>query len=216
MAITSLPSPHNTIAMVTLQPEADFIAHHVTFRLKGDHRDAFEANNYPSSAPGPPTDLSRIVVPALEKGYQLLVDKHRVDLVGYSKILVDEFSIDTFFCLATTVTTDDSEGLTWARVVALFTVLSFASTDLTSKGRGEHAEQLCQWLAEFLSRDLSRWVVEQGGWVRYSSSGVASCWLCDSVFLAVRCGRLQLGVTSKLFKTAMKRQQVLLVGGGRG
>ena len=215
MAITSLPSPHN-IAMVTLQPEADFIAHYVTFRLKDDHGDASEANNYPSMVPSTPTDLSRVVAPALEKGYQLLVDKHRVDLVGYAKILVDEFSIDTFFCLATTVTTDDPEGLTWARVVALFTVLSFASTDLALKGREGDTKQLYQWLVEFLSRDLSRWVVEQGGWVRYSFSETASCWLCDSVLLAARYGRLQLVVTSKLFKTAMRRQQVLLVGGGRG
>lgn len=125
-----------------------------------------------NTAAGTPVDwhtsFRETVAPTIERGSQLLRQRHGLELLGYAKILVDQFSEDTFLYLATSITTDDLEGLSWGRIVALFTVLCLVSRDLAEKQRHDTVELLQEWLAAFLSRDdLSEWVAKQGGWVSH-------------------------------------------------
>ena len=156
--------------------ESQFIARYVTSSLaedRGDqrgraplkHREVNPATGTPESWH---TEFHEKVAPAIKQGYRFITEKfdHKIELVGYAKIVVDEFSSENFTSLATTVTTSDLTGLNWGRIIALFTIVSFVSADLVEKQRQDDVNTLEGWLAEFLDRDdLSRWITENGGWV---------------------------------------------------
>ena len=118
------------------------------------------------------TPFREVVVPTIERGYKFISDKHRVDLLGYSKIFSDEFSKETFDSIARNATIGDGlSNLNWGRIIALFTFLKYTSADLTAKRRDEDIKTLQEWLVEFLVReDISSWVAQQGGWVRHTCS----------------------------------------------
>ena len=106
------------------------------------------------------------VAPAIKLGCRSITEAHRVELIGFAKILADNFYKIKFDSITATIVTDDLPNLSWGRLVALFTFLSFVSAELVEKDRSEDLRTLEQWFVEFLSRkDLSNWVAEKGGWV---------------------------------------------------
>lgn len=124
-------------------------------------------------ATGAPEDwraqFNKTVAPAIRHGYKYITETrdHKIELVGFAKILVDGFFKENFLSIATTVTTNDLSKLNWGRIIALFTFLSFVSADLAEKDKHDDVTTLEQWLTEFLNReDISCWVANKGGWVR--------------------------------------------------
>lgn len=208
-------TPYPTMALLPATPEAEDIARYVTSFLKGGLESLPAEVTTVNTAAGTPVDwhtsFHEIVAPTIERGYQILKQKHGLELLGYAKILVDQFSKDTFLYLATSITTDDLEGLSWGRIVALFTVLCLVSTDLAEKQRCDTVELLQEWLAAFLSRDdLSEWVAKQGGWVSHGLM-VSQLQALGGVMCESSCGRLASKVPSN---SALSRDRELAVQAG--
>ena len=108
------------------------------------------------------------VAPAIRRGYSYITEtcKHEIDMIGFAKILVDDFSEENFFTITNMIATEDISQLNWGRIIAFFTFLSFVAADLAKKERHADIETLEQWLVKFLSRkDILGWIADRGGWV---------------------------------------------------
>lgn len=90
-----------------------------------------------------------MVMPSIRRGYKYITETadHKIELVGFAKIMVDEFSEQNIDTIAAILATPD---LTWGRLVAFFTLLSFAAADLAAKDRQSDLETLKEWLINYL------------------------------------------------------------------
>lgn len=57
-----------------------------------------------------------------------------------------------------------SEGITWAKVVALFAFSGGLAVDCVLGGSSMHVGRIKSWTNEFIETDLLEWMCEQGGW----------------------------------------------------
>ena len=107
----------------------------------------------------------KTVMPAIKQGYKYITETrdHEIDMVGYAKIMVDEFSEEYFDSIVTAIA---SPELNWGRIVAFFTLLSFVSTELAAKNRQDDVAILKGWFVKFLCQnDFSMWIDKGGEWV---------------------------------------------------
>ena len=156
------------------QREAQYVARYVLTSLGEDQGDQLEstASQEVDPATGTPVEWSTAflekVAPVLKRGYQYITETsdHKIEMIGFAKTLVDEFSEESFRSITSTIATDDVSQLNWGRIVALFTLLSFVAAELAEKDRHVDIQTLEQWLVEFLSRDISGWISGKGGWVK--------------------------------------------------
>jgi hypothetical protein len=119
------------------------------------------------------TTFLKKVAPVIRRGYSYITEncKHEIDMIGFAKILVDDFSEDNFFTITSMIATEDISQLNWGRIIAFFTFLSFVAADLAKKERHADIETLEQWLVKFLSRkDILGWIADRGGWVSIGST----------------------------------------------
>ena len=153
---------------------ARYVARYVLTSLGKDQGDQLEstASQEVDPATGTPVEWSTTflerVAPAIKRGYNYITVtcKHEIDMVGFAKILVDEFLEENFRSITSIIATDDISQLNWGRIIALFTFLSFVATDLAEKDRRVDIETLEQWLVKFLSQeDILGWIANRGGWV---------------------------------------------------
>lgn len=57
------------------------------------------------------------------------------------------------------------DGITWARIVALFAFAGGLAVDCTAHGRAIFLGRIGYWLAAFVAKNLSEWIKQHGGWV---------------------------------------------------
>ncbi len=56
-------------------------------------------------------------------------------------------------------------GITWARVIALFTFTGALTVDCVKQGHGKFGNQIVDCMQKFVKDHLAPWIVSQGGWV---------------------------------------------------
>ena len=57
------------------------------------------------------------------------------------------------------------DGITWARIVALFAFAGGLAVDCAAHGRAIFLGRIGCWLAAFVSKNLAKWIKEHDGWV---------------------------------------------------
>ena len=57
--------------------------------------------------------------------------------------------------------------ITWARVIALFSFTGALTVDCVKQGHGRFGNLIVDCMQKFVKQKLARWIVEQGGWVRF-------------------------------------------------
>lgn len=57
------------------------------------------------------------------------------------------------------------DGITWARIVALFAFAGGLAVDCAAHGRAIFLGRIGCWLAAFVSKNLVKWIKEHDGWV---------------------------------------------------
>ncbi len=63
-----------------------------------------------------------------------------------------------------------SEGVTWAKIVSLYAFAGGIAVDCVSHGANMYVGKLKIWTVQFLSDELTDWIVLQGGWVSFEFS----------------------------------------------
>ena len=58
------------------------------------------------------------------------------------------------------------DGITWARIVALYAFAGGLAVDCAAHGRAIFLGRIGYWLAAFIAKNLARWIQKHGGWVR--------------------------------------------------
>lgn len=57
------------------------------------------------------------------------------------------------------------KGITWARIVALYTLTGALIVECVKQGQHTQANALVDTLQKFVRKRLARWIIDQGGWV---------------------------------------------------
>uniref|UniRef100_A0AAU7NI97 BCL2L5 n=1 Tax=Paracentrotus lividus TaxID=7656 RepID=A0AAU7NI97_PARLI len=57
------------------------------------------------------------------------------------------------------------KGITWARIVALYTLTGAFIVECVKQGQHSQANALVDTLQKFVRKRLARWIIDQGGWV---------------------------------------------------
>lgn len=57
-------------------------------------------------------------------------------------------------------------GITWARIVALYTLTGALIVECVKQGHHSQANALVDALQKLVRKRLARWIIDQGGWVR--------------------------------------------------
>ena len=57
------------------------------------------------------------------------------------------------------------DGVTWARIIALFAFAGGLAVDCAAHGRAIFLGRIGYWLAAFVAKNLANWIKQHGGWV---------------------------------------------------
>ena len=79
---------------------------------------------------------------------------------------------NTVFCDPVTVIYWHS-GVTWARIVALFTLTGALVVECVNQGHQAQANLVVDSLHKFVRRRLAGWIIDQGGWVSFDINTLA-------------------------------------------
>ena len=108
-------------------------------------------------------------VATMEKGYKLLMQNHGEEMWKHSEDFASMIDEEQFLKLAVAVTVDDLSGMNWGRIVALFTISGLLTFQLVRREQQDVVRSLQEWLTVFVSKHLSGWIEDHGGWVSQSS-----------------------------------------------
>lgn len=59
------------------------------------------------------------------------------------------------------------DGITWARIVALFAFAGGLAVDCAAHGRAIFLGRIGYWLAAFIAKNIANWIKNHGGWVMH-------------------------------------------------
>ncbi|XP_041482972.1 bcl-2-related ovarian killer protein homolog A-like [Lytechinus variegatus] len=57
------------------------------------------------------------------------------------------------------------KGITWARIIALYTLTGVLIVECVKQGHHSQANALVDTLQKFVRKRLARWIIDQGGWI---------------------------------------------------
>lgn len=118
-----------------------------------------EYENHSSTQPEEYSNVLQNIGQILEMKYPKLYTK----ISSHLKLTYDSEIVvwDSFNKFATNLF---SEGITWAKIIALYAFTGGMALDCITHGKNEMPGRIVYWLGVFVMKKLATWIQESGGW----------------------------------------------------
>ena len=170
-----------------LKVQSAYLCYHLFYYILKE--EGIKMNGYASSDEHdpPPNDMPCLTGAEFQDTYETIkrncmymISQHRDEMITLVKNLDirDSTLQSSFMKVASTII---AEEVRWGRIMALFVFTAMLGVRLHTEGQQHKIEGLPQWLAMFISDNVSEWLQRTpGGWVRHLCKFLSCCtvWYC--------------------------------------